>query len=201
MVDFNPTESAKGWKDEQNYKRELDRQRIRSSRSQGMDEMLARSGNAKKEGSSSGTDESILKKGKNLQEDVRRVEKGAIQLAAGNKVSGAVNIARGAKNIAGEFLGGGFLQVGILWYFVLLAAGAKDAFDMMSAELVWWLDWIIDIVMTGLLWAYLFVHGAGKKKIVGFVAPILEILPFTGFVPWWSVSVLYVGITKIEKKQ
>lgn len=185
---------------ENNYKRELDRQRIRSSRSQGMDEMLSRN----KTGSQNTVNEQeqagFLKKARNLDKSSKRISKGVAQIAAGNKVSGAVNIARGAKDIGVNFLGGGFLQVGVMWYFMMLLAGAKDVFDVASFELVWWLDWILDIVVAGLLWTYLFMHDAGKKKVVGFIAPILEILPFTGIIPWWSISVLYVGIGNMNKK-
>ncbi len=178
------------------YKRELDRQRIRSTRSQGMDAMLARN---KTTGDSNQDKTGLLKQGKNLDKSAKRIGKGAAQVAAGNEVSGVINIARGAKDIGSEFLGGGFLRVGIMWYFMMLAAGVKDAFDVASFEMVWWLDWILDIVVAGLLWTYLFMHDAGKKKVVGFIAPVLEILPFTGLIPWWSISVLYVGIGKMSK--
>lgn len=182
---------------ENNYERELNRQRIRSGRSQGMDDMLARNKSASID--SDQEKSGLLKKAKNLNKSAKQISKGAAQIAAGNKAAGAVNIARGAKDIGSEFLGGGFLRVGVMWYFMMLTAGVKDAFDVGSFELFWWLDWMIDIVVAGLLWAYLFMHGEGKKKIVGFVAPVLEILPFTGLLPWWSISVLYVGIGKMGK--
>ncbi len=184
---------------ETNYKRELNRQRISSSRSQGMNEMLA-SNRFNKQVDSNQDQTGLLKKTSDLEKSAKRISKGAAQVAAGNKVAGAVNIARGAKDIGGEFLAGGFMRVGVMWYFMMLVAGVKDAFDVASFELVWWLDWIIDIVVAGLLWTYLFMHDAGKKKVVGFIAPILEILPFTGIIPWWSISVLYVGIGKMNKK-
>lgn len=185
---------------ENNYKRELNRQRIRSSRSQGMDEMLSRNRIDNQNVANGQEQTGLLKRAKDLNKSTRQISKGAAQIAAGNKVSGAINIAKGAKDIGVNFLGGGFLQVGIMWYFMIIAAGVKDAFDVASFETVWWLDWIVDIIVGGLLWTYLFMHNAGKKKVVGFIAPVLEILPFTGIIPWWSISVLYVGIGKMNKK-
>jgi len=47
-----------------------------------------------------------------------------------------------------------------------LVAG-KDAFDMLAFETLWWADWAFDLMVGGLLWTYLFVHGARKGKVVG----------------------------------
>lgn len=183
-------------------KRELNRRR-RSSYATDLDSRLA--ARQQKEGPAFSDEQrgkirdhkSTARIVKNVEKDAKRVTKGAAQLAAGNKVSGTINIARGAGGVAAEFFGGGFIQLGVLWYFVLCMAMAKDTIDIMSFDIAWWLDWIVDIVMGGMLWVYLAVHHARRTKIVKFAAPILEIIPFAGFLPWWTISILYVGLMKL----
>lgn len=194
-ANINPTELAR--------MRDLQRQRIKSSRSQDMDAMLAnrQSQNKNEIGGDEQAKKNILQKVKHIEKDVARVSKGAAQIAAGNKVSGVANIARGAKGIASKVFSGDIMQLGVLWFFVLFLAVGKDAFDTLAFETMWWLDWAFDLIVGGLLWTYLFVHGARKGKVVGAAAPILEIIPGSGFLPWWTISVIYVGIKKLAEKE
>lgn len=179
--------------------RDLQRQRIKSHRSQDMDARLAsrQSQNKNQVGGDEQSKKNVLQKAKHIEKDVARVSKGAAQIAAGNKVSGVANIARGAKGIAGKVFSGDIMQLGVLWFFVLFIAVGKDAFDMLAFETLSWADWAFDLMVGGLLWTYLFVHGVRK----GWVAPILEIIPVSGFLPWWTISVIYVGIKKLAKKE
>lgn len=194
--------------DEQQLKRDYNRQQLgarRDQRSAKMDSMLDRQWQrgpvfSNKARSLLQKDENVVNKGRNIEKSAKRIGKGAAQLAAGNKVAGAVNIARGAKKLAGEFFAGGFLSLGVFWFFMLLLAVAKDSFDIMFVELVWWIDWIVDIIVGGMLLLYLAIHGARKSRIIKFASLILEIMPFTGLMPWWTISVIYVGIMKENKR-
>ncbi len=95
---------------ENNYKYELNRQRIRSSRSQGMDEMLSRSRIDNQNVANGQEQTGLLKRAKDLNKSTRQISKGAAQIAAGNKLAGAINIAKGAKDIGVNFLGGVFYK-------------------------------------------------------------------------------------------
>lgn len=194
-AEINPTELAR--------MRDLQRRRIKSNRSRNMDTMLARTQNQNKNnvGMDEQSKKNLLQKAKHVEKDVSRVTKGAAQIAAGNKVAGVANIASGAKGIASKVFSGDIMQLGVLWFFVLFLAAGKDAFDMFAFETVWWADWAFDLIVGGLLWTYLVVHGARKGKVVGWVAPILEIIPGSGFLPWWTISVIYVGIKKLAEKE
>jgi hypothetical protein len=192
-AEINPTELAR--------MRDLQRRRIKSNRSQDMDSMLARSQNTSQNTTDEQSKKNILQKAKHIEKDVSRVSKGAAQIAAGNKVAGVANIARGAKGIASKVFSGDIMQLGVLWFFVLFIAIGKDTFDMLAFETLWWADWAFDLIVGGLLWTYLFVHGARKGKVVGAAAPILEIIPGSGFLPWWTISIIYVGIKKLAQKE
>jgi len=189
---------------EQEKKREFDKQRIRSRRSEDLDNRLAR--HREKSGSSfseeerqkMATDESWQSQRQKIEKKAAQAKRGAEQIAAGNKVKGAANLAKGAAGLATQFFGG-FMSLGVLWYFMLMAAGMKDVVDIMSLETVWWIDWMVDVGVAALLWVYIAVHGARKAQVVKFAAPLLEILPITGMIPWWTISVIYVGIMKSNK--
>jgi hypothetical protein len=192
-ADLNPVEMKRQWQSQQ---------RNKTGRSQNMDNMLARQqSESKGETGSDQSKKNILQKAKHIEKDVSRVSKGVAQIAAGNKVAGLANIASGAKGMVSQVFSGDIWQLGGLWFFILFLAVGKDAFDMLAFETLWWADWAFDLMVGALLWTYLVVHGARKGKVVGWVAPVLEIIPGSGFLPWWTISVLYVGIKKLSEKE
>lgn len=188
---------------EQQTKRELNRERKRAITKEKLSKLdtslsgfqgATRTFNPDKD---SQVSQSIRKTGKSIN----RVKKGAVQVAAGNKVSGAVNIARGTKDLAADFFSGGFTKLGALWFFMFLLAITKDTFDIMFVEVLWWADWIVDIVVGGGLWVYMAVHNVKKGKIIKYVTPIMEILPFTGILPTWTVSIVAVAVLALKNNE
>lgn len=79
------------------------------------------------------------------------------------------------------------------WMILLILAVAKDLLDLGTIELFSVLDWLVDI---GLGIIFFVALGRSMKlttRLMRAVGPtILEVIPGVGFLPIWTLSVLYL---------
>ena len=82
-----------------------------------------------------------------------------------------------------------------IWLTAFILAGAYDLYNIASFETGSELDWITDIILGGGLTILLWTQGSksrqAKKVIEQIVSMIAEIIPGVGFLPCWTIMVIW----------
>ncbi|PIX92390.1 hypothetical protein COZ26_02075 [Candidatus Kuenenbacteria bacterium CG_4_10_14_3_um_filter_39_14] len=88
------------------------------------------------------------------------------------------------------------------WIAALILAVIKDLLDIGTIELASWLDWIVDIAI-GVAMFYLFGKSIKltRKLITSGGAMIAEIIPGLGFLPIWTLAVVYMYLKSEQNKE
>ena len=96
-------------------------------------------------------------------------------------------LGKGAKNIKVQKHGMA------AWVVAIILAVAKDLLDIGTIELASGIDWIVDIVI-GVSMFFLFGRSLKltRKLITSGGAMIAEMIPGVGFLPVWTLAVVYM---------
>ena len=89
------------------------------------------------------------------------------------------------------------------WLLIIALAGMKDLLDLVSLDLLSWLDWVIDLALGFLLFL---VSGSGTAARMRnlqrtIVTTVLEVIPFLGLFPIWTISVFLLKQKEENKSQ
>lgn len=95
------------------------------------------------------------------------------------------------------------LRLALIFPVMLILAIAKDFLDILSAQALSWIDWILDFII-GAVFFIAYSQGAGELRatanLVRRVAPmILEAIPIIGVVPIWTISVILMTISNSQE--
>ena len=88
------------------------------------------------------------------------------------------------------------------WIIAIILAVAKDLLDIGTIELASGVDWIVDIVI-GVTMFFLFGKSMKltRKLIVSIGSTIAEVVPGLGFLPVWTLSVMYLYLKAGQEEE
>ncbi|MFH1938377.1 MAG: hypothetical protein ABIJ60_02475 [Patescibacteria group bacterium] len=80
-----------------------------------------------------------------------------------------------------------------VWIIAIIIALVKDLLDVGTIELASGVDWIVDIII-GVIFFFLFGKSIKltRRLAVTILTVIAEAIPISGFMWWWTLSVVYL---------
>lgn len=98
-------------------------------------------------------------------------------------------LGKGSRGIEGQEHSQG------VWIIALLLAVVKDLLDIGTIELLSGIDWIVD-ALIGVSMFFMFGRAMSlSRKLISAAGPMIaEMIPGLGFLPIWTLSVLYLWL-------